>query len=179
MGNKEKRFSRLYVNMFMGLQRKKDGENSRCVRHVINHDRSEDLKIFKSKLRILGGIWRIHETVNKRDCAKAMKWLQKKMIDNPDIASNIDTWWRTALLQKECIYGDKQFMLDVDAEREDIVAGIISMLPPGTQYKIKTPGGWHFVVDPFDTRELINDYGELVSLHRDGYSFVEMVGNSQ
>jgi hypothetical protein len=44
------------------------------------------LKLLEHKCNLLGGEWRIHKTVNARDTKKAMKWLQHKMIDNPEKA---------------------------------------------------------------------------------------------
>ena len=184
--NREIRVLSESVHMFMGLKRVRFEPNSKkqCIRQVIK-DYDLDLKILESKLLIMGGEWRIHRTVNARDCEKARKILLHTLIDHPEKSSCIDTEWRTALLQRECIFGEKKFMLDVDTqEREKIVDLEIyldkeqqKMMPneqPIVIDRIKSPKGWHYITNPFDTRLVCNlDY---VTLQRDGYVYVKTVG---
>ena len=173
MGNKEKRFYAEAVHLLLALKRTKDGEKSFCIRQVVK-DYYLDLRILVSKLKIMGGTWRIYKTVNKRDCAKAMKWLMKKMIDHPEIASSIDSWWRTALLQRDCIYGEKRFLIDIDTEDTDKRAEVIKYINMPIIESQTTPNGHHIVVDKFDTRGLTELF-PYVEILRDGYIFQERI----
>ena len=186
MSNKEKRLHAKSVHMFLGIQRTKDGEKSRCICSVIKHDEEEDLKVFKAKLECIGGTWRIYKTVNARCVETARKNLIKKLIDHPEKASLVDTEWRTALLQSNCIYGEKRFMLDIDTEDHEIIDKIDELICDGIKIKdrvemsiadtqIKTPNGWHFIAYPFDTREVCKI--PEVTLLRDGYYFVDIIND--
>jgi hypothetical protein len=179
MGNHEERFLADSVYLLMGFKRTKDSENgsAKCIRKVIKHY-EQDLEVFKAQLTILGGHWRIHKTVNARDCAKARKVLMHTLIDFPEKASYIDSLWRTALLQRECIYGEKKFMFDIDTidvvEQEKIVDTILCEDGEILEKVITPSGGRHIVTRPFDCRavcELPN-----VELLRDGYIYVCSVG---
>lgn len=103
MANHEARPRADAVDLLLAFARRKDGvPNSKCIRTVIK-DYALDLALLEAKLRVLGGIWRIHKTVNKRDTDKTRKWLIHKLIDNPEYAGCVDSLWRTALLQPNCL----------------------------------------------------------------------------
>jgi hypothetical protein len=180
MANHEARPRADAVDLLLAFARRKDGvPNSKCIRTVIK-DYDLDLALLEAKLRVLGGTWRIHKTVNKRDTDKARKWLIHKLIDNPEYAGCVDSLWRTALLQPNCIYGEKRFLLDVDTEEpnkiielEEIIG--VGMTDSNLIEKIKTPHGWHYITRPFDTREVCKL--KYVSLIRDGYLFIKKVGD--
>ena len=135
-----------------------------------------DLKILESKLKVFGGEWRIHRTVNARNCEKARIWLIHHLLDHPQNASFIDSAWRTALLQRECKCGDA-FMLDIDTQDDEKIKIIDNILLLSKVYiykKTKSPSGWHYITHMFDTREVCElDY---VTLLRDGYYYVKTVG---
>jgi hypothetical protein len=172
--NREDRIHQPYVHMFLGLQRKSVCGKKRCIRQVIK-DEELDLKILEAKLRVIGGEWRIHKTVNRRNTEKASKWVIKHLIDHPENASFLDSVWRTALLQREC-KEDKSFMLDVDTQDQDKLDIIYRMLTiQGVQLKLmfKSPKGYHLITKPFDTRDVCEL--EYVTLLRDGYYFVKEV----
>lgn len=181
MGNRETRVKQEYVHLYLGFDRTGTNKDHRCIRHVIRDD-AKDLVIFESKLRAIGGEWRIHKTVNARCPQQALKNLQHKLIDHPECASTIDTEWRTALLQSNCIYGDKHFMLDVDFRDSDKKAqlDLVIMESNGVVLAmIKSPKGWHYITEPFDTREVLKTFDEepfKVDLIRDGYYYVKTVG---
>lgn len=179
MGNHEVRFFADSVHLLMGFKRTKDMEqgSAKCIRKVIkNYD--EDLNVFKAQLQVLGGVWRIHKTVNPRDVHKARKVLLHTLIDYPEKASYIDSLWRTALLQRECIFGEKKFMLDIDTSNYNEVATIKNILEeyaPKILEEVITPsGGRHIVTHPFDTREVCKLPN--VKLLRDGYIYICTVG---
>ena len=176
MTNHEARPKVESVNLLLAFSRKKDGEvNKKCIRTIVR-DFELDLAILEAKLKVIGGKWRIHKTVNSRDTEKARKWLLKKLIDNPEFAGCVDSLWRTALLQPENIYTN-WWLLDIDTQNEDEISELelrIAHYNGIIKEKIKTPNGWHYIVCPFDTRQVL----ELknVTLIRDGYSFVKKVG---
>jgi hypothetical protein len=177
MANHEPRERRDHVDLFLAFARPKDGVvNRKCIRTIIK-DYEQDLAILEAKLKIIGGIWRIHKTTNSRDTVKAMKWLQHKLLDNPEFAGCIDSIWRTALLQPECIYGEKWFLLDVDTKNKEALDELdfrMYLSFAVVLETIETPAGWHYITRPFDTRWVCNLM--FVSLKRDGYSFVKRVG---
>lgn len=174
--NREKRVYREAVHIYMGLQRTSKQGNKNCIRTVIKDDEL-DLKILESKLEVFGGEWRIHKTVNARDVEKARKWLIKHLIDCPENASFVDSAWRTALLQKECIYGEKRFMLDIDTKekmRLDYLDKLLCEQKVNILEGHETPNGFHYITNPFDTRKVCElDY---VNLLRDGYYYIKTVG---
>jgi len=172
--NREQRLENEFLHIFLGLKRLGTNKNHQCIRHVIR-DEGNDLKVFENRLLMLGGEWRIHRTVNARCPQKAMKHLMKKLIDHPEMARNIDIEWRTSLLQPECIYGEKLFMLDVDMEDAEPVLLCAEESGGEMVRVVKSPKGWHLIYKPFDTRKVCAI--ENVSLVRDGYFYVKTVGN--
>ena len=171
MANHETKFVTNSVHVLMAFQRTKDGEQARCIRVVVR-DFDEDLKILEARLRILGGDWRIHRTVNARDTEKARIWLLHHLIDYPDARGRIDSAWRTALLQKECIFGKKKFMLDIDTKIPEQLIEIEELIDASggvVHERVETTNGWHFITNAFDTRKLDG----LCSLIRDGYVFIK------
>ena len=158
--------------MFLALKRINTNKDHACMRQVIRDD-EKDLRYLEMKCLAHGGEWRIHKTVNARCPIKAMKYLMKKLIDHPELCADIDMEWRSALLQPECAYGEKRFMLDVDFEDNSEVLKVVNESSGKILQKVKSPKGWHLICTPFDTRKvcLIPD----VSLHRDGYFYIETV----
>jgi len=195
MNNREKRIYTKSLHLYLALQRKSQGaKRHNCIRHVIKINDEEDLAIFENKLLAINGEWRIHKTVNARNVEKARIWLIKHLIDHPENASFVDTAWRTALLQKEC-KETKYFMLDVDTEDEEKIRKLEHILSDWEEVwkndprkiemfdenkrliieRIKTPKGWHYITNSFDTREICKL--EHVDLLRDGYKYVKTVGD--
>ena len=170
MSNHEDKIILPFVHMLMGLNREKP---KKCMR-MIDNGAANNVDIFEAKLKILGGTWRIHRTVNARDINKARKWLMIELINHPEKASYMESLWRTALLQKECIFGQKYFMLDIDTENIQELKEIENRIPKDLRIrKFKSPKGWHYIVKPFDTRSVCElDY---VALIRDGYYFIKEV----
>lgn len=174
--NREKRIYTPSVHIYMGLQRTSKQGNKNCIRTVIK-DEELDLKMLEAKLKVFGGEWRIHKTVNARDVEKARKWIIKHLIDYPENASFLDSVWRTALLQTTCTYGEKRFMLDVDTKDVASLYFIKCRIVDANAKileKYETPNGWHFITPPFDTREVCQLAN--VTLLRDGYYYVKTVG---
>lgn len=175
MANHESRPQVESVDLFLAFARKKDGvPNTKCIRTIIR-DYNLDLSILEAKLKVIGGTWRIHKTINSRDTEKARIWLIKKLLDNPEFAGCIDSLWRTALLQPENAYTN-WWLLDIDTQdvtKIDEVESLIGRWRGIIKKEIKTPNGWHFIVNPFDSRKVCEL--SYISLIRDGYEFIKIV----
>lgn len=173
MANHEERPRAETVDLLLAFSRKKDGQpNKKCIRVVVrNFDL--DLAELENRLKFLGGEWRIHSTVNKRDTKKAKKWLIHKLIDENIFDGCIDSLWKTALLQSECAY-EHNFLLDVDTKNIKELYNLNELIIGNEIMSFETPAGWHIITKPFDTRKVC----ELpyVTLIRDGYYFVKKVG---
>lgn len=172
--NREIRVPAKTVHILMGIQRMTKQGNKNCIRQVVK-DYDLDLKILESKLKVIGGEWRIYKTVNARDVEKARIWLLKRMIESPEVGGYVDSEWRTALLQTEC-KAEKKFMLDIDTkedEKIDVLHGILLKDHINLIEKYETPKGWHYITEAFDTREVVKL--EYVTLLRDGYHYVKTV----
>jgi hypothetical protein len=174
MANHEDREYTDALDVYLALSRTKDGQEARCFRIVAKRP-EEDLAMLEARVRLLGGKWRIHKTVNKRDAEKARIWLIHKLIDFPEGRGFVDSLWRTALLQPECIHGAKRFLLDVDTKNPEQLAEFKSKVYGFTTVceEIETENGWHFITEPFDTRDVCAL--PYVSLQRDGYVYVKTV----
>lgn len=175
MTNTEVKFHSKWVHFYLAFQRPRIG-NRGCLRMVIR-DEDVDLDVLELRCRLLGGTWRIHKTVNARDCDKALNRLMHKLIDNPEFASRVDSEWRSILLQRDCVYGETKFMLDVDTKDVDKIIELEELIDHSdgiVDWRVETPKGWHFITNGFDTRKVC----ELpyVTLLRDGYYFIKQIG---
>jgi hypothetical protein len=175
MANHEDRPIRKTVDLLLAFSRKKDGEpNRKCIRVVIK-DYHLDLSILEARLKILGGKWRIHKTVNSRDTKKARIWFLHKLIDTDIFDGCLDSLWRTALLQKENAI-EKNFLLDIDTQNSDELTIALDLVPNEVKICIiKTPNGHHLITKSFDTRKICKL--PYVTLIRDGYYFIKEIKN--
>jgi hypothetical protein len=173
MANHEDRPRRETVDLLLAFYRKKDNQsNKKCIRMIIN-DFEKDLQLLEYRCRLLGGHWRIHQTVNKRDTKKARIWFLHKLIDTDVFDGCLDSLWRTALLQKENA-AENNFLLDVDTNNSFQLDEIERRIPKTKIIKlIQTPSGWHYITKAFDTRKVC----ELpyVTLIKDGYYFIKEI----
>jgi hypothetical protein len=175
MANHEHKSYSDSVDIFMALSRTKDGQPTECFR-VVAKDAVLDMAILELRCKHAGGKWRIHKTVNRRDTEKARIWLLHKLIDFPDGRGFVDSLWRTALLQTNCIYGEKKFMLDVDTKEEDKLCEVRELVGDHLIEAVETENGWHFITRQHDTRKVCElDY---VELQRDGYVYVKTIGGN-
>ena len=163
------------LDVYMALSRTKDKQKAHCIR-VVAKNPERDLLLLETKVRLIGGKWRIHKTVNKRDTEKARKWLLHKLIDFPDGRGFVDSLWRTALLQPECVYGKKKFLLDIDTKKTDFLIELEQLIDSEggiVSDRVETENGWHFVTNSFDTRKVCIE--KDVELIRDGYLYVKTI----
>lgn len=176
VSNREQRIEREFVHVLLALARPVHGEKAQCIR-TVDKGIGDEVDRLEAILKFTGGYWRIHRTVNARDVEKARKVLLIQLINHPEMASYIDSQWRTALLQPECVFGDKKFMLDVDTNVKSEIHGVADCIESsgGTIVNMHdSPKGIHFITQPFDTRKVCEL--EYVTLIRDGYYFVREVG---
>lgn len=176
--NREVRIPAKTVHVLMGIQRNSKQGNKNCIRQVVK-DYETDLAFLEAKLKVIGGEWRIYKTVNLRDIEKARIFLLKRLIEFPEVAGYVDSEWRTALLQREC-KAENKFMFDVDTKDYSSIVKFEEELGKANQAyleKYESPKGWHYITEPFDTREVCKL--EYVTLLRDGYHYVKTVGDKQ
>ena len=185
--NREERVYAKSVHMFMGIQRVSKQGKKKCIRQVIKEGEEErDLQILESKLKVFGGEWRIHKTVNARNVEFARKYLIKTLIDYPENASFSDSIFRTGLLQRGA-KETKFFMLDIDTQDKEHLKLIETLIKSSSMNvelgfnesiiieRIKSPNGYHYITRTFDTRDICQL--EYVTLLRDGYYYVKTVRN--
>lgn len=164
-----------FVHLYIALRRKKENPDlpALCIRKIIFDDK-QDLEILKLKLSKYPGIWRIHKTVNKRDCKKAMRILIHKLIDCPEKSSQITSLWKTCLLKPES-RGERNFLLDFDGRNPMPMQDHLKKNGVNTTdfgKAVFTPNGVHFITKSFDIR-ILEDFKE-VTVHRDGYLFISL-----
>ena len=159
------------VYVMVALRRKKDKENeffsASCHKVVV---KNEDFEYAEERLRKLcdEGCWRVYRTVNKRDLTKALKLLQIEMITKPEsIKDKIDSVWKSILMKPQC-KAERNFLIDID-DKSVSPEMIIKKYLPGLKGLeiVSTPNGYHIVVPPFDTRELLKDYGDKIEVKKD------------
>ena len=179
MSNRENRFHGDFVHVYLAFQRvSKGGGDGSCVRSV-DKGIGDELEILESRLKVMGGNWRIHKTVNPRCVKKALKLLLHDLIDHPEHASHVDSTWRTCLMKRSSIYGEKRFMLDVDTQDRDEINNVhIVVCKSGgvVAESHMSPNGIHIITNQFDTREVCKL--EYVTLLRDGYYYIKSVNES-
>lgn len=163
------------VHLLIALRRKKDNENYRpmCLREIII-DETISFEVLKVKCKELGGNWRIHRTINKRDTSKALKLLQHKIIENPSrVSEYLISTWKTCLMKTEA-KAERNILLDIDDMRAlDEVRTRIAFHNIKIVEEAESPNGYHIVINAknVDTR-LFTEIKD-VTLQRDGYIFLD------
>lgn len=171
----EDKINREFVHLYLALRRNKENPDLQplCFRQIIIDDKL-DLELLKTKINKHEGTWRIHKTVNKRDCKKAGKLLMHKLIDEPALYTKIPSLWKTCLMKPES-RGERNFLIDFDfTENHDARPFQKFLFSKNIDFleHVFTPNGVHMVTKPFDIR-IVEDFKE-VTIHRDGYLFVEL-----
>jgi hypothetical protein len=171
----EDKIDKEFVHLYLALRRKKENPNLRqlCCRKII-YDAKHDLKILKVMISQWSGIWRIHKTVNKRDCKKAANFLMHKLIDEPRLCRYMESLWKTCLLKPQS-RAERNFLLDFDGANVVPMQKYLFKKNINTTEicaPIHTPNGIHLITKPFDIR-ILEDFKE-VTVHHDGYVFIEL-----
>ena len=127
-----------------------------------------------------GEFSRMYYSVNARDSQKIYTHLVHFLFDNPDFnLCSIASKLAGIAAKKECAL-EKKWLFDFDIDDKCIVIGFIEDIVKFsnlTQQDIKTyktPNGYAVVVEHgFDTRELMEIWGEEVTLKRDDLLFID------
>lgn len=115
---------------------------------------------------------RLYVSVNARDPQKIHKELLKFLIDEPEFnLTHIQGKLAGIGAKKECAL-EKKWMFDFDSEKgvgefeKDIIVNAIPAIERIEEYR--TPHGYAVIVDHgFDTRKLMEKWGNIVTLKRD------------
>lgn len=163
------------VHLFIAIRRKKENPNLKefCIRHIIrdNENPHNDLNILKTIINNQndGAIWRIYKTINARDTKIAMKIMQHKMIDNPEICNSLISTWKTVLMQPKC-KTTNHILIDVDTKDKKVIFKITQKLLQNTYINFNpTPNGYHLVYKNQDVREI--EKIDKVEVKRDALMF--------
>jgi len=165
-----------YVHLYIALRRKKDNPDLKplCFREIVYNESSLDQ--LKIRLKDVGGIWRIHKTINKRSTHKALNLLHHKIIDDPlRTAERLLSEWKTCLMLRGS-KAERNILLDIDSnEAYDNVLKICQENSLELVDYSKSPSGHHIVINAenVDTR-LFSDIKD-VTFQRDGYKFIEVI----
>ncbi len=169
------------MHLFIALRRKKDNPDGdkMCFRQVLRcyDDFDEVLAQLKSKIKLYPGVWRIYQTVNRRNPVAAQRMLQIELINSPiDNSEKVDTIWKSCLLKCKA---ENKWLLDIDTKDYDTIDIIINSLhnkyKVNIHHSIHTPNGKHIICDGFDNREFLETFGNIVTIKKDAYVFVEKI----
>jgi len=183
------------VKVLLLIPRKKDNiaidseqmQYRKCFRKIWSVPEEREKRILE--LRAIAGMypeymWRIYETVNWRDLRKTWYMWNQKMLDwqrsdptgKMEWLDKVHAKWISIMMTPECRYKvDALFLIDKD-DKKQIPKLELFMAGWGINIKEKyeTPGGWHYLVDPFNKGE-INFKGFNAEIHADGLRLVEVV----
>lgn len=121
-----------------------------------------------------GELCRMYLSVNARDGKKIYKELLHFLVDNPDFnLTHINSKLASIAAKKECAL-EKKWMFDFDLDNDemelqfetDIINTSVPVVNKIENYD--TPHGYAIIVDHgFDTRQLMEEWGNVVTLKRD------------
>jgi hypothetical protein len=185
------------VKVLLAIPRKKDNTNVTCEsmqhRKVFKRVWSEPEEREKrlNELRAIAGCypeykWRIYETVNWRDLRKTwyewqhtlLEWQRSDKECKMEWLDKVHSEWISAMMRPEsCSSEEKLFMLDKDDKLQvpefELLLQALNIV---VVEKYETPGGMHFLTEPFVIRQVDNFKKDWnTELHKDGLRFVEMI----
>ena len=67
--------------------------------------------------------------------------------------------------------------IDVDTKEVETIVAVVKESGGEILRFHESPKGWHLICKPFDTRKVCEM--ENVSLHRDGYFYIKMIGGEE
>ena len=179
MANEERKIRNKEVNLLLAVRRRKENPEgqTRCHRHVMDtEDYDLEVKVLKGMINE-PGVWRIYKTINKRSTLKAVKLMQHKLIDDPDINETYISTWKTCLLQTEC-KAERNVLIDIDTQEKSVQKTVIDLLPVPLIEVQSTPNGMHFVAPKFDRKAFMDEINSLgikdIEVKPDAYVFREI-----
>lgn len=124
---------------------------------------------------------RLYRSVNARDPEMIRKLLLQKLIFDPIDFTHIESTVASIASKKECAL-EQQWLLDVDTpfkDKVDAVVNIVGSIMDTSPTVQDTPHGKAIITaHGFDSRNLLRDYGDIVTLHKDGMLFQRMITQS-
>jgi len=181
MANKEPDKNLETCHLLIAVRRNKENKDIHgglCFRVIDKGQESKDILL--ARIKYYPGTWRIYRTVNARNTKLALKYLMKRLIDEPEkFMGRVDSLWKTSLLQREC-RAEKNILIDLDTKDDNVQAEISKIILDcgGADNFIvckNTPNGYHFVCKSVDSRLLEKYEKDVVSIHRDGYVFIDRI----
>jgi hypothetical protein len=166
------------LHLYFALMRKKENPTvtKPLVMRQIIHNPQMDLAVLTARIQSVPGVWRLYETINARDVAKARKALLIELIKDETGKFNdrIDSLWKTCLMQPEN-KAEHNFLVDIDTADPCRVAEILQILDGinVTYEQRKTVNGWHLKTPKFDTR-VLTDVPD-VEIKHDSLFFIKVV----
>ena len=125
-----------------------------------------------------GELSRFYISVNKRDDAKVHKALLHYLIDHPEFdLSKIESKIASIAGQTEN-RAENKWLIDIDTIDKSLVSNFFKDLPNYIDQDLisiptQSANGWHVIVNHgFDARKLMEKYGEVVEIKRDGMELV-------
>jgi len=163
------------VKVLLAIPRKKDNTNvtcesmqhRKCFKRVWSEP--EEREKCLNELRTIAKCypeykWRIYETINWRDLRKTWYEYQKTILDwqrsdpngQMEWLDKVHSEWISAMMQPEsCASDGKLFMLDKDDKNDvDYFKSVLQGIGIKIKEQYETPGGVHFLVEPFNIIEL-------------------------
>ena len=183
-----------FIHVYCAIKRKKEN----IPEHLINgpvvireSDIHEDtISLLKESTKKYPGIWRIYKSVNKRDVKKSELELVKTLIDKHRTSARqgdlkpVPRLWKTILMQPRN-KAERKYLIDIDNVAiidsvKEILTNYINDYNNGQNKQlmnsfdtIKTPNGYHIIIEPFDVR-ILNHFSEKdCSINKDGLLFIE------
>ena len=182
-----------FIHVYCAIKRKKENTPEHLSNGPIvmrESDIHEDtISLLKESTKKYPGVWRIYKSVNKRDVKKSELELVKTLIDKHTTSINnikpVPRLWKTILMQPRN-KAERKYLIDID--NVDIIDSVKEILTDyitnhnnSDQNKqlmnsfdtIKTPNGYHIIIEPFDVRILDHFSEKDCSINKDGLLFIE------
>lgn len=121
---------------------------------------------------IYGEMSRFYYSVNERDPHKTYKELLHFLIDNPDFNLCSIQSKLAGIAAKKENRATSRWMFDFDSKKEihQFLADIVSISFDLVPELHKTPNGYAIIIEHgFDTRKLLEVWGDIATLKRDDY----------
>lgn len=125
-----------------------------------------------------GELSRFYISVNKRDDAKVHKALLHYLIDHPEFDLSKIESKIASIAGQTGNRAESKWLIDIDTIDKSLVSNFFKDLPNYIDQDLisiptQSANGWHVIVNHgFDARKLMEKYGEVVEIKRDGMELV-------
>jgi len=183
------------VKVLLLIPRKKDNvaiateqmQHRKCFRKIWSTPDEREKRVLE--LKAIAGMypeymWRIYETINWRDLKKTWYAWNQKMLDwqrsdpngKMEWLDKVHSKWTSIMMTPECRHKDELlFLIDKDDKNElSELELFMSAFDIKIKEKYETPGGWHYLVEPFNKGAV--DFKDFnAEIHTDGLRLVEVL----